>query len=190
MPEGATPNDGDGGATPPTGQQPPEGKTPASGEQPDGLGDAGKKALDAERDARQEAERKLSEQSRELQKFKDAQLSEDERKDKRIKELEAENASLLTERQRGRVERAAIAAARKEGFWDPDLAYALIDEGRVQFDESGQPKNIEALVKAIAADKPKLINGSSAPDFGGGHRGGAAAGADMNALIRRGAGRG
>jgi hypothetical protein len=190
MSEGATPPEGAGSATPPADATPPapsQGTPPANGDYPEGLGDAGKRALDAERDARKAAEKLAADTARELAKIKAAQMSDEEKRDEELKTLRTQNAELLTERQQSRVREAAIAAARKANFWDPDLAYALIDSSDIAFDEAGKPKNVDALVAAIAKEKPKLVNG--APDFGGGNRGSAGAGSDMNAIIRGAAGR-
>jgi len=183
---GATPATPEGGAKPPAPAAP---APPATGD--DALGDPGKRALDEERAARREAEKRAATTEAELKKIKDAQLSETERREARLAELESQNATLAAAVQRHRLEAAATAAARKANFWDPDLAYALLDQSAVEFDADGKPKNVEALVKAIAADKPRLINGGAgAPDFGGGHRGApAGGGGDMNEAIRRAAGR-
>ena len=174
---GATPSDDRGGATPPASTPPAKGE--------DALGDAGKKALDAEREARKAAEARVKE-------LEARDLTDLEKRDKRIKELEEENATLVSARQQDRIRSATVTAATKAGFWDPELAVALISPGDVAFDRDGNPRNVEALVAAIAKERPKLVNGSGSQDFGAGHRGGApgTVNDEMNARIRSAAGRG
>ena len=136
----------------------------------------------------EEARREAAGYRTRLKTFEDGQKTEAEKTAERIKELEATNASLLIGQRTANAQRAATAAARKAGFWDPELAFPLIAED-VQFDESGSPKNVESLITALAKDKPRLVNGGGQPQYGGGHRGDPAAGVDMNALIRQRTGR-
>lgn len=173
---GATPAGSEGGATPPV-EQPPTTTPPATGDEP--LGEAGLKALAAERERADKAER-------ELKALKAKDLTESERTAQERDELKATNARLESEIRSTRARTAAITAATKTGFWDPDLAASLIDVSQVQFDEAGQPKNVDALVAAIAKERPRLLNGGAGqPDHGGGPRGAPASGVDMNDLIRQ-----
>jgi hypothetical protein len=118
----------------------------------------------------------------------DAKLSETEKlqrdlaaREQRIKDLEA----LDRERE---FQRTSETIATKLGYLYPDLASGLIDRTKIDFAEDGRPRNIERLLSELLKDRPKL--GRSAPDFGGGNRGGAAPqSTDMNAFIRRAAGR-
>ncbi len=67
------------------------------------LGDGGKKALQAERDARKTAERTAAELSARLKQFEDANLSELERSKKAAEESAAELAKLRHENTRNKV---------------------------------------------------------------------------------------
>lgn len=67
------------------------------------LGDGGKKALQAERDARKTAERTAAELSAKLKQFEDANLSELERTKKAAEESAAELAKLRSENVRNKV---------------------------------------------------------------------------------------
>jgi hypothetical protein len=80
-------------------QAPAEVEAPESQE----LGDGGKKALQAERDARKTAERTAAELSAKLKQFEDANLSELERTKKAAEESAAELAKLRTENVRNKV---------------------------------------------------------------------------------------
>ena len=108
----------------------------------------------------------------------------------RIKTLEERNATLEAAHRATVVRDTAQAAARKAGFWDPEVGASLVNPSDIVYDEQGTPKNMDALLAAIAKEKPRLINGAgAAPSFGGGSRGTPAEGHEMNDLIRRAAGR-
>jgi hypothetical protein len=82
-----------------------EATAPAEAEAPESreLGDGGKKALSAERDARKAAERTAAELSAKLKQFEDANLSELERTKKAAEESAAELAKLRSENIRSKV---------------------------------------------------------------------------------------
>lgn len=82
-----------------------EAQAPAEAEatDPQELGDGGKKALQAERDARKTAERTTAELSARLKQFEDANLSELERTKKAAEESAAELAKLRHENTRNKV---------------------------------------------------------------------------------------
>jgi hypothetical protein len=136
-----------------------------------------------------EARREAAKHRTDLRRVTDAQLSETERLQRRVTELEAEREQVLA-RERGRsIRYAAIDAASKLGFRDPDLAIRLIDPASVETKDDGTPKNVERLLADVLARSPYLGRSGVAPDFGGGQRGATASGTDMNSLIRRAAGR-
>lgn len=82
-----------------------EATEPSEGEatEPQELGDGGKKALQAERDARKTAERTAAELAAKLKQFEDANLSELERSKKEADEAAAELAVLRQENVRNKV---------------------------------------------------------------------------------------
>lgn len=86
---------------------------------------------------------------------------------------------------------ATVEAARRLGFRNPEIAHRLISDSEIEYADSGEPKNIDALLTKIATSDPYLVNGApqGRPDLGGGPRGGTP-GPDMNTLLRRAAGRG
>lgn len=136
-----------------------------------------------------EARREAAKHRTELRRVTDAQLTETERLQRRVTELEAEREQVLA-RERDRALRyAALEAASKLGFRDPDLAVRLVDPSAVETREDGTPRNVERLLADVLARSPYLGRSGVAPDFGGGQRGATAAGSDMNSLIRRAAGR-
>jgi len=121
----------------------------------------------------------------------EAQKSEGEKSE--VEKLTAKLSGLestLAERERKTQEQslrlASVTEATRLGFRNPDIAYRLLDQSKVERDKDGEPSNVGALLEAIAKDNDYLI---SAPDFGGGKRGASAAkGNDMNDIIRRAAG--
>jgi hypothetical protein len=168
------------GATPAPSDPLTSAPAPATGEPPadDVLGEAGKRALEAERTARAAAER-------EVKKLRDEKLSADERREARIKELEAENAAAEARARSATLRADAFTAASALGFRNPSIAIRLIDQTAVVYGEDGSPKNITALLQVVAKSDPYLVTGST-NDFGGGPRGPAPTGTpDMNAVIRR-----
>ena len=86
-------------------EAPAETQAPAEVEAPENqeLGDGGKKALQAERDARKAAERTAAEYAAKLKEFEDANLSELERVKKAAEESAAELSRLRTENVRNKV---------------------------------------------------------------------------------------
>lgn len=136
-----------------------------------------------------EARREAARYRTDLRKATDGQLSEAERLQRRVTELEAEREQVLARERERSIRYAAIEAASKLGFRDPDLAVRLIDPAAVELRDDGTPKNVEKLLSEVLARSPYLGRTGIAPDFGGGQRGATVSGTDMNSLIRRAAGR-
>jgi hypothetical protein len=137
------------------GTPPAMGATPSPTDDP--LGDAGKRALDAERSTARDAVKRADAAEKALKALQDAQLSESEKKDKRLVELEGKQAEWESERQ-GLVLRSAVTTeAGKLGFIDPTDAIGLIDRSAVEFAKDGTPQNVDILLTALAKAKPHLI---------------------------------
>lgn len=152
--EGATPNSG----TPTT--PPPE--APATGDPAD-LGESGKAALDKEREARRDAEKRAKSSEAELKKFRDAaqaqadaELSESEKLQRRVAELETERDAQATAQREQAIRMAAVTAAARLGFADPEDAYALLDREAIEIDDAGTPKNVGKLLTDLLKAKPYL----------------------------------
>lgn len=179
---GATP--ADQGATP----DPIDSKSTPAATADEPLGDTGLAALKREREQREAAEKSARELARKLKVYEDAEKTESEKTSERITALEAERDALVAARREDTLRLAASAAARKLGFKNPDLAFRLVASGSVEYDEKGQPKNVERLLEDLAKADPYLT--TTTGDWGGGPRGTPAdGGQDMNTLIRRAAGR-
>lgn len=194
---GATPatagQAGSAGATPSSTSTPAAGATAAAaGSQdatsrgyPDGLGDAGKRALDAERDAREAAETKARDAHAELDKIRRANQSEAE---KAIEAARTEGWSKATDIIRRSEVRRALTAA---GCRFVDLAAKADEFASLEVTDSGAVKDLERVVERFKSGNPDAFTAAGRPaDSGLGPRGQAPGSAhDMNDLIRRAAGR-
>lgn len=204
------PADTTGAAEPQTGTatQPQAGAGPSSqtegAQKPQAGGAAAEGGTDAasiarERDEAREAAKAANAEAAktrlELKRFTDAQkaaddakLSDAERQARESADLKAENAALKAENRETRTKAAVFAAATRLGFRDPDLAFPLVDAS-LEYAEDGKATNIAALLGDVLKKSPYLGKGAST-DFGGGNRGGSPAGTtDMNAFLRKAAGR-
>lgn len=99
-----------------------------------------------------EAERERAQQE-EAEEFKP--LYEKEQLLREAAETEAQRVETEWRTRLVRSEIKAIAA--NERFIKPEVAEKLIDLDAVTFDDAGEPKNIETLVKHLAKDHPYLL---------------------------------
>jgi hypothetical protein len=146
----------------------PATATPATGD-PDALGEAGKKAIAAERKAAKEAQDALRAAQAELEALKAAGLSETE---KAIKE--ATNAATAAERAKWqtsiravRVEAALrVAGATNETLLELALRSDLI--AGLKVDESGKVVELERAVEQLKSDIPEMFTqgGAGGPTRG------------------------
>lgn len=119
----------------------------------------------------------------------DAKLPEQERMGRRLAELERHEADWERERQDWRMRESVTRSALKLGYRDPADAFSLIDRSALEYDEGGEPKNVDKLLTALAAAKPYLTGQARAGSFDGGPRGKPAAGGSFDDALRRAAGR-
>lgn len=144
---------------------------------PEGLGDAGKKALTEEREARREAERAATDRQKqldatlaELQQFRDRDKTEAEKLAERATTAEATAATAQS-----RLMKYEVAVEKR---LPPTLAARLQGSTR---------EELAADADALLADLGKQQQ-AMAPSFDGGVRTSGPAPTDMNSLIRRAAG--
>jgi hypothetical protein len=116
---------------------------------PTDLGDAGKKALQQERDARRDAERRLKE-------FEDRDKSELQKLQEQVQEREAQLAELPV-RARSEAIRFASAATRA-GFLDPEDALLNLRDVDLSDDEA-----VKAALSELAERKPHLVREPAKP---------------------------
>jgi len=183
--QGANGTPADPNAQPPAGN---DGATPPAG---DGQAGAETISLDEAKSLRSE-NKSLRTRLRELEKAEqartEAEKSEIEKANDRATAAERDLATERLARQDYALRLETASVARRLGFRDPDLAFRLVPAADVEFDESGQPKNIDRLLGDLVKSHPYLANGTA--DYGGGPRGTPAAGGrSMDDLIRQAAGR-
>jgi len=170
------------------------GQEPATG-YPDGLGDAGKRALDDMKAAKRAAEAEAKTARDELEKLRAATATDAEKALAQAKKDGA--AEVLTKAQvmvRRSEVRAALASAGLSGTL-LDLAARADEFANLKVTDDGDVEGLAVAVEAFKKATPDLFKATAAgngraPDFGGGPRGTpASAGTDMNRLIRQAAGR-
>lgn len=93
-------------------------------------------------------------------------------------------------RQQGVRSEVAMASA-KLGIVDAEAAYRLLDTNDLDFDDKGNPTNVEQALKNLTRERPWLVNRTPRGGADGG-AGGAAprSGASMNDVLRQATGRG
>ena len=187
-----TPPAGGEGSQADTAQQQGQGQQPPAG---DGTGADSTKdtiSLDEARKLRAEAaslRKRLKEFEDKAKADDEAKLSELEREKKHRTEAEQERERLKDELRRLSIERAVESAATRIGIIDPDAAVKLLDHSALKFDSKGAVENAETLLKELVKARPYLQGGTRRPSADGGAGNHDAPPSDMNAAIRRAAGR-
>lgn len=180
--------DGDGGGGAAAG---------AEGENGGGEGDAGngsgdnsggddiaglKSALDKERKAARDAGKQLKTALEELNQIKNAGKSDEEKRDADLKAALAKAEAAETKLRDANARSAVTDAATKANAISPRAVFALI-KSDLEFDDDGEPTNVDALLKAAMKDEPSLFRAANGSGDGG--KGGAAHQAnDINSLLR------
>lgn len=118
-------------------------------------------------------------------------LSEVEREAKRAAAAEARAQELEGQLREQALRTAAVAAATKLNYRNPELAYRLLDSSAVEWsDETGQPRNVESLLRELAKSETYLVRAGGS-DYGGGNRGPTpSTEPSMNELMRAALGKG
>ncbi len=107
--------------------------------------------------AQHKAERaRAAELETKLKAFEDAKLSDTERLTKRIAELERQHTDASRAQQERILRYEAQLAASKLAIVDPDAAVKLMDWSALEYDEAGQPTNIESVLKELVKQRPYL----------------------------------
>jgi hypothetical protein len=100
----------------------------------------------------------------------DAAKTSEEKLQEQLADRERELEQLRSSHRQALVSSAIAQSASKLGVVDTDAAIKLIDQDALEFDDSGNPKNIEQLVQGLVQDKPYLAPKSPAGSFDGGVR--------------------
>lgn len=135
--------------------------------------------------------RERDELARKLREKEDAELSETERLTKERDALTKERETWAAERRERDARDAVIEAASDEkvGARNPRAVWKLVKDD-LDFDDKGDITNLASVLKQAKTDYPELFGRSvGSVDAGAGSRSSGGA-FDMNAMIRRSAGRG
>lgn len=159
----------------------------AESQDQDDIGEKGQAAIRKERDARRTAERDLKALKAELATLKGRDQSDEEKREADRKAL-AERADTAEQKLRSANARVAISeAATKANAISVKAVIALVRDD-LEFDDDGEPMNVESLIRQARKEEPQLFRAS-----GGSGDGGKGAGKDtpanVNDAIRRALGR-
>lgn len=92
-----------------------------------------------------------------VQEHETAQLSEKEKADKRADEAEKKAQAAETRVKTVSLRASVERHAHKLNVIDDDAAYRLLDLTAVEYDDNGEPQNVEALMKVLVKDRPYLV---------------------------------
>jgi len=184
--EGEMPEDNIGGDP----QTPPEGGMP-EGSEAGNKPDATKLLAELEetRKALKVANAEAADRRKKLQAFEEAEAKRKEAEMSEVEKLNAKLAEMVTEREAiqqalmdTKLDAAISGAAATLKFRNPVDARALIDMDAIEISENGAIKGVEAALKALAKERPYLIDSVSVPDTDGTKRSQGKAAQDEAAL--------
>ncbi len=134
--------------------------------QNDELGEKGQAAIKAERDARKKAERDLKSAQTRLSELEGRDKSDVERLTGE-RDAAAKRATDTETRLRDANARSAVAdAAGKVNAISTRAVYAMI-RADLEFDDDGDPTNVDALIKQAQKDEPSLFRAAAGSGDGG-----------------------
>lgn len=180
-PKGGEPTGGNGDPQGDPAGDPKEPTDPkaAAGDGDEPLGEGGKKALQAEREARQAAEDRVKELEAKLsRKPKDAGAKPGEPGPVDVDAIKQEIRVEVSAENEARLIRAEVKAAAAGQLADPADAPRFVDLSAIKVGEDGEPdaKQIKKAIADLLKEKPYLAATTTQwGDVGGGHHGAPAA---------------
>lgn len=87
--------------------------------------------------------------------------------EQQLAEHQAQNSDLLRQLQEARINNEVLKQSSKLNIIDIDAASKLIDASRIDYDEAGNPTNIDVLLKELVKARPWLA-GKAQPQTSGG----------------------
>lgn len=119
------------------------------------------------------------EQATELSSFKEqteaSKLSDQEKQalaqqklEKQLAEHQSQNGTLLKQLQEARINNEVLRQSSRLNIIDLDAATKLIDTSRIDYDEAGNPTNIDTLLKELVKARPWLAGKAQAQQTSGG----------------------
>ncbi len=97
-----------------------------------------------------------------------AKLTDEERRTAELKAAQDGLNETQRQLQAARLETAVERTAQRLGIVDGDAAYRLLDSSAVEFDDSGKPTNVQALLEGLLESRPWLKGGAGQPTTTGG----------------------
>lgn len=150
-----------GRIVPPT-NAPDPSAPPAAPDPPDSDPDHGaKKALDAERKARRDAESAAKRLESELAELRKAQMSDQE---KALDAARTEGRTEAETRLRDRILSAEVRARAAGRSIDPDLVATLIDRSSLKWDgDDPDSESLDRQIEKVLAARPYLVSNAGGP---------------------------
>lgn len=87
--------------------------------------------------------------------------------EQQLAEYQAQNSDLLRQLQEARISNEVLKQSSKLNIIDLDAAGKLIDSSRIDYDESGNPTNIDSLLKELVKARPWLAGKAQQQTSGG-----------------------
>ena len=129
--------------------------------------------LREEAKAAQKEARRAAELEARLKEVEDRTKTEEEKRAEKLAEYERTEAARQMELQDMRLRLAVHEKAASLGVADAELAYAALNRSEIEYDQDGDPTNIEDILKATLERHPALrATGVPAPRAGGTDGGG------------------
>lgn len=119
--------------------------------------------LRAEVKAGKATQKQLDDANARLKAIDDAAKTEGEKLAAKATEAEQKLTAATAQLAEERLGRIVERTATKLGFHDPDDAFALLNRSAVELDADGAPTNVEALLTALAKQKPHLVKAEGTP---------------------------
>ncbi len=87
--------------------------------------------------------------------------------EQQLSDFQSQNSDLLRQLQEARINNEVYKNASKLNIIDIDAASRLIDSSRIDYDESGNPTNIDVLLKELVKARPWLAGKATQQTSGG-----------------------
>ncbi len=100
--------------------------------------------------------KRMRELEQTIKAYDEERLSESERQRKRISEMERDAELARQEAQELRLRLHVERQARRLGIVDEEAALALLDRSALEYDDRGNPTNLEAALRNLLKAKPYL----------------------------------
>lgn len=152
-------------------QEPASAAQPPATGAPDELGDGGKRALEAERDARKAFERRTKDLEAELEQLKASTQSDS---DKALAKARKEGVAEERARVQVLLRQSGVKSALVAAGVNPEVIdLATKDDvfAELSVSDDGDVEGLDAAVAKLRKARPSLFGKTTPPDFGGGNRG-------------------